>query len=68
MWGALMGTAEDARRLAAAALARGVLVLAGGSDGRVVQITPPLVITGRQLALALDLLEESLAAAPLQGR
>ncbi len=55
---------DDARRAAAAsaaALARGVIVLTSGDDGRVLSITPPLSIDADVLAGALDLLVEGLA-------
>ncbi|HUO85909.1 MAG TPA: aspartate aminotransferase family protein [Thermoanaerobaculia bacterium] len=51
-----------AARFVSAAAARGVLLLAGGPAGRVVQIVPPLTVAEEQLAAALDLLEESLRA------
>jgi 4-aminobutyrate aminotransferase-like enzyme len=38
-----------------------VLLLAGGPEGRVAQLVPPLTVTGRQLDRALDLCEEALA-------
>ncbi len=47
---------------AAGARARGVLLLAGGADGRVAQLVPPATITVEQLDLGLDLLEEALLA------
>ncbi|MEM7050209.1 MAG: aminotransferase class III-fold pyridoxal phosphate-dependent enzyme [Acidobacteriota bacterium] len=63
VWGAEVESSEVAYGWAERARARGLLVLAGGANGRVVQVTPPLVITPRQLATALDLLTESLARA-----
>lgn len=60
LWGIELTTVERAKRWTAEALARGVLMLAGGPEGRVAQIVPPLVISEEQLAVALDLLEESL--------
>ena len=39
---------------------RGVLALAGGPAGRVLQLTPALTITERQLETATDLVEETL--------
>jgi len=44
----------------AAALRRGILILAGGPDGNVAQLAPPLGIAEPQLAAALGLLEEAL--------
>lgn len=55
----LAGPAE-ARRLTTALLARGVLALAGGPRGTVLQIVPPLTITDEQLTVAMDLLEACL--------
>jgi 4-aminobutyrate aminotransferase-like enzyme len=46
-----------------AARRRGVLLLAGGPAGAVVQVVPPLTIAETQLTLALDLLEAALADA-----
>ena len=52
--------AEDAERTCAGALARGVISLRSGDDGRVIAIHPPLGIDADLLCLALDLLVESL--------
>jgi 4-aminobutyrate aminotransferase-like enzyme len=41
-------------------MARGVLLLAGGPEGRVVQIVPPLAIDEAQLAGAVEILDEAL--------
>lgn len=49
-----LARAEDAARLARALAARGVLVLAGGASGSVVQLAPPFVVTEAQLAAAFD--------------
>jgi 4-aminobutyrate aminotransferase-like enzyme len=49
-----------AGRLVRAARRRGVLLLAGGPDGRVAQLLPPLTITPGQLDDAADLLTEAL--------
>lgn len=43
---------DDASRLTRALAARGVLALAGGASGRVVQLAPPFVVTDEQLAAA----------------
>jgi len=62
--GLLLGIEMESRARAAAlvgaAHAQGVLLLAGGPEGRVVQITPPLTIRRRQLDFALDVLEQAL--------
>jgi 4-aminobutyrate aminotransferase-like enzyme len=56
LWGIEMQTAEIARRWMLGAWSRGVLVLAGGPEGRVGQIVPPLTIREEQLAAALEIL------------
>jgi 4-aminobutyrate aminotransferase-like enzyme len=60
LWGIELASREAARRLVDRALARGVLLLAGGPEGRVAQIVPPLNIATGQLTVALDRLEEIL--------
>jgi len=67
MWGVELDDRETAGRWVREARARGVLMLAGGPEGRVAELTPPLVITSKQLGVALDLLEEALAAAAGRG-
>jgi 4-aminobutyrate aminotransferase-like enzyme len=61
LWGIELATKEAAAALVGAARRRGVLLLAGGPEGRVAQLVPPLTVTGRQLDRALDLCEEALA-------
>jgi 4-aminobutyrate aminotransferase-like enzyme len=63
LWGVELASAKVAASWVRAALARGVLVLAGGPRGQVVQITPPLTITPPLLEAALTLVGEALAAA-----
>jgi 4-aminobutyrate aminotransferase/(S)-3-amino-2-methylpropionate transaminase len=53
--------AERAERVCGRALARGVIALPSGDEGRVVSITPPLCIEPDVLTLALDVIAESLA-------
>jgi 4-aminobutyrate aminotransferase-like enzyme len=62
LWGVELTGRERAKRWTAEALNRGVLMLAGGPEGRVAQIVPPLIIAEEQLRVALDLLEEGLQA------
>jgi 4-aminobutyrate aminotransferase-like enzyme len=62
LWGVELRTPIAAKRLVAGALARGVLLLAGGPEGTVAQIAPPLTISSSQLALAIDILESVLAS------
>ncbi|HYL04502.1 MAG TPA: aspartate aminotransferase family protein, partial [Thermoanaerobaculia bacterium] len=63
LWGIELRSRQAAAAWVAAALRRGVLILAGGPEGRVAQLVPPLSIAEPQLAGALDVLEEALAAA-----
>ena len=55
-------TPERAEAAVAGALARGVIALHSGDDGRVVSIAPPLTIEREVLETALDLLLEALVA------
>ncbi len=57
LWGIELRTAEIAGRWMLGAWSRGVLVLAGGPEGRVGQIVPPLTVRAEQLAAALEILE-----------
>ena len=59
MWGLELQDSETAHRLTQTLLQRGVLALAGGPKGRVLQLLPPLVISERQLFRALEILELS---------
>jgi 4-aminobutyrate aminotransferase/(S)-3-amino-2-methylpropionate transaminase len=63
--GLLIGIECDApataQRACASALARGVIALPSGDDGRVIAVTPPLVIGRDALLSALAVLVESLA-------
>jgi 4-aminobutyrate aminotransferase-like enzyme len=61
LWGVEMATAEAAKRWTWEALQRGLLVLAGGPEGKVAQLVPPLTIAEEQLAAALALLEAALS-------
>lgn len=61
VWGVEMKTAEAARRWTAKALERGVILLAGGPEGTVGQIVPPLTIPEELLKTALEILEEALS-------
>jgi 4-aminobutyrate aminotransferase-like enzyme len=62
LWGVELATADLAKAWTLEARDRGVLLLAGGPEGRVAQIVPPLTITEEQLDAALDILVESLSA------
>ncbi|HXO27296.1 MAG TPA: aspartate aminotransferase family protein [Thermoanaerobaculia bacterium] len=61
LWGVELRSRQAAGAWVAAARRRGVLILAGGPEGRVAQLVPPLTIAEPQLTGALDLLEEALA-------
>lgn len=60
MWGVELASRADAAGICRAALGRGLLILAGGADGRVLQLLPPLTISERQLGHAVELIEELL--------
>lgn len=64
VWGVELHSHAGAAHAVSEALAHGVLWLAGGPEGRVAQIVPPLVISERQLSDALDRLETVLAGLP----
>ena len=57
LWGVQLRTAEIAKKWMLAAWSRGVLLLAGGPEGRVAQLVPPLTIRREQLARAVGILE-----------
>ncbi len=60
MWGLQLRNAEHAERTVKRALLKGVIMLQAGPAGDVLSITPPLVVSKRQLHRALDILEEVL--------
>ena len=60
LWGVELRSAEIAKRWTREALAKGIILLAGGPEGRVAQIVPPLTIPEELLETALDLLEGAL--------
>ena len=60
LWGLELADRELAGSFVHEARLRGVLTLAGGPDGRVAQIVPPLNISSGLLATALDVLESLL--------
>ena len=67
LWGVELATRDAAHRFVAASRRRGVLLLAGGPEGRVAQIVPPLTIAEPQLEGAVGLLEEALGEALGEG-
>ena len=54
---------EETSHVIREALCRGVILLGGGPHGSVISLSPPLVITRRQLDFALQVLDDSLAIA-----
>lgn len=60
LWGIELASAELAAGIVDALRQRGLLLLAGGPDGRVIQLAPPLTIAEHQLDTALDLIEQVL--------
>jgi len=61
-WGVELASTDAAQALLGRMLGDGLLALAAGPEGRVLQICPPLVITDRQLAFALDSIETYLGS------
>jgi 4-aminobutyrate aminotransferase-like enzyme len=62
IWGVVLPGKSPAARLVARLRGRGFLLLAGGPEGRVAQIAPPLTIAWEQLALALRAISSEVAA------
>jgi 4-aminobutyrate aminotransferase-like enzyme len=60
LWGVETESAELARRTTKRLLRDGVLALAGGPAGNVIQIVPPLTISEADLHAALDRFESAL--------
>ena len=60
IWGIELESGEQAERVVKDVLGRGVIALQAGPLGNVLSITPPLVISERQLFRAIDLLTECL--------
>ena len=60
LWAVELSDRTAAHRLTDTLAGQGVLALAGGPEGRVVQLVPPLVITESLLWRALDIVESSL--------
>jgi len=62
LWGIELATSGAAKAWVSAAQERGVLFLAGGPEGRVAQVVPPLTIPEEQLDSALGILAEALVS------
>jgi acetylornithine/succinyldiaminopimelate/putrescine aminotransferase len=60
LWGVQLRAAETAKKWMLAAWSRGVLILAGGPEGRVAQLVPPLTVNEEQLVGAVGILETAL--------
>jgi 4-aminobutyrate aminotransferase / (S)-3-amino-2-methylpropionate transaminase / 5-aminovalerate transaminase len=60
LWGVELASRNLAGELVDRARRRGYLCLAGGPEGKVLQIVPPLTVRRRQLEAALDALEDLL--------
>lgn len=60
MWGVELSDGAVAERAVKDALRAGVILLQAGPQGNVLSITPPLVISQRQLFRAIDILSEYL--------
>lgn len=61
LWGVAFRTGEAAKKWMLEAWSRGVLLLAGGPEGRVGQIVPPLTIREEQVEGAVGVLEAALS-------
>jgi 4-aminobutyrate aminotransferase-like enzyme len=61
LWGIAFRSGEQAKTWMLEAWSRGVLLLAGGPEGRVAQIVPPLTIREEQVVGAVGILEEALS-------
>ncbi len=60
LWGIELTDGAAAETVVKAALKAGVILLQAGPQGEVLSITPPLVITQRQLFRAIDIITECL--------
>ncbi|MCH9650852.1 MAG: aspartate aminotransferase family protein [Deltaproteobacteria bacterium] len=59
LWGIELTNRDLARSWSARALSLGLIALAGGPNGNVLQLAPPLTVTTAQIEAALDILEKS---------
>jgi acetylornithine/succinyldiaminopimelate/putrescine aminotransferase len=62
LWGVAFRTGEQAKKWMLEAWSRGVLLLAGGPEGRVGQIVPPLTVREEQVEGAVGILESVLTS------
>ena len=68
LWGVQMRDAATAEAVVKRALRDGLILLQAGIDGDVISISPPLVITDRQLRRGTAILENAIAAHLANGR
>ncbi len=61
LWGVAFRSGEQAKKWMLEAWSRGILLLAGGPEGRVAQIVPPLTVREEQLEGAVGILESGMA-------
>jgi 4-aminobutyrate aminotransferase-like enzyme len=59
LWGVEAAAAGAAAAWARRALGAGIIALPAGTDGRVLELLPPAVLTRRQLAVALAALRRT---------
>ena len=64
LWGVQLRTPEAAKQWMLAGWSRGVLFLAGGPEGRVAQVVPPLTIREELLEGAVGILEGAFSRQP----
>jgi 4-aminobutyrate aminotransferase-like enzyme len=64
LWGIQLRSPSVAQAVVSRALANGVIVLQSGTGGDVLAITPPLVITERQLYRAIEIIETAIRSTP----
>jgi acetylornithine/succinyldiaminopimelate/putrescine aminotransferase len=57
LWGVQLRSGEQAKKWMLEAWSRGILLLAGGPEGRVAQLVPPLTVKEEQLDGAVGILE-----------
>lgn len=62
LWGIELRSRAVAQRWVTESQSRGVLLLAGGPEGRVAQLVPPLTVKEEQLAVAVEILEHAEAS------
>lgn len=60
LWGLELESPRRARQAVSMLLARGVIVVGGGTHGCTLELTPPLTVSERQLDAASDILESVL--------